>query len=179
MILEVVKNSVHSWDHVTQGLVELGFILMDSYGPKKILDGKAIDTSSGLSRVSNQHACKLGANILLETFKIHEMIRQEILEQVLNRVITRASSPISRFLDLLSDIIVHSPLVLQSCSSKITETFDYLSFLPLQTVQGLLKAVQPLLKVSMSMRDSLILVLRKSMFARCVAPHETLGSDAF
>uniref|UniRef100_A0A8C3WNI8 FA complementation group I n=1 Tax=Catagonus wagneri TaxID=51154 RepID=A0A8C3WNI8_9CETA len=165
MILEVVKNSVHSWDHVTQGLVELGFILMDSYGPKKILDGKAIDTSSGLSRVPNQHACKLGANILLETFKIHEMIRQEILEQVLNRVVTRASSPISHFLDLLSDIIVHSPLVLQSCSSKITESFDYLSFLPLQTVQGLLKAVQPLLKVSMSMRDSLILVLRKAMFA--------------
>uniref|UniRef100_A0A2K6FZY0 FA complementation group I n=1 Tax=Propithecus coquereli TaxID=379532 RepID=A0A2K6FZY0_PROCO len=165
MILEVVKNSVHSWDHVTQGLVELGFILMDSYGPKKILDGKTIETSSGLSRMPNQHACKLGANILLETFKIHEMIRQEILKQVLNRVVTRASSPISHFLDLLSNIIMYAPLVLQSCSSKVTETFDYLSFLPLQTVQGLLKAVQPLLKVSMSMRDSLILVLRKAMFA--------------
>ncbi|XP_032692838.1 Fanconi anemia group I protein isoform X2 [Lontra canadensis] len=165
MILEVVKNSVHSWDHVTQGLVELGFILMDSYGPKKILDGKSIETSSGLSKIPNQHACKLGANILLETFKIHEMIRQEILEQVLNRVVTRASSPISHFLDLLSNIIMYAPLVLQSCSSKITETFDYFSFLPLQTVQGLLKAVQPLLKVSMSVRDSLILVLRKAMFA--------------
>uniref|UniRef100_A0A452RTZ7 FA complementation group I n=1 Tax=Ursus americanus TaxID=9643 RepID=A0A452RTZ7_URSAM len=165
MILEVVKNSVHSWDHVTQGLVELGFILMDSYGPKKILDGKSSETSSGLSKIPNQHACKLGANILLETFKIHEMIRQEILEQVLNRVVTRASSPISHFLDLLSDIIMYAPLVLQSCSSKITETFEYLSFLPLQTVQGLLKAVQPLLKVSMSVRDSLILVLRKAMFA--------------
>uniref|UniRef100_A0A4W2C9L4 FA complementation group I n=1 Tax=Bos indicus x Bos taurus TaxID=30522 RepID=A0A4W2C9L4_BOBOX len=165
MILEVVNNSVHSWDHVTQGLVEFGFILMDSYGPKKILDGKTAETSSGLSRMPNQHACKLGANILLETFKIHEMIRQEILEQVLNRVVTRASSPINHFLDLLSDIIKYSPLVLQSCSSKVTETFDYLSFLPVQTVQGLLKAVQPLLKVSMSMRDSLILVLRKAMFA--------------
>lgn len=165
MILEVIKNSVHSWDHVTQGLVELGFILMDSYGPKKILDGKIIETSSGLSRTSNQNACKLGARILLETFKIHEMIRQEILEQVFNRVVTRASSPISHFLDLLSDIITCAPLVLQNCSSKVTETFDYLSFLPLQTVQGLLKAVQPLLKVSMSMRDSLILVLRKAMFA--------------
>ncbi|XP_010985040.2 Fanconi anemia group I protein [Camelus dromedarius] len=165
MILEVVKNSVHSWDHVTQGLVVLGFILMDSYGPKKILDGKTIETSSGLSRMPNQHACKLGANILLETFKIHEMIRQEILEQVLNRVVTRASSPISHFLDLLSDIIMCAPLVLQSCSSKVIEAFDYLSFLPLRTVQGLLKAVQPLLKVSMSMRDSLILVLRKAMFA--------------
>uniref|UniRef100_A0A8C0M6Y6 FA complementation group I n=1 Tax=Canis lupus familiaris TaxID=9615 RepID=A0A8C0M6Y6_CANLF len=165
MILEVVKNSVHSWDHVTQGLVEFGFILMDSYGPKKILDGKTIETSSSLSKIPNQHACKLGANILLETFKIHEMIRQEILEQVLNRVVTRASSPISHYLDLLSSIIMYAPLVLQSCSSKVTETFDYLSFLPLQTVQGLLKAVQPLLKVSMSVRDSLILVLRKAMFA--------------
>ncbi|XP_059953341.1 Fanconi anemia group I protein isoform X1 [Mesoplodon densirostris] len=165
MILEVVKNSVHSWDHVTQGLVELAFILMDSYGPKKILDGKTIEASSGLSRMPNQHACKLGANILLETFKIHEMIRQEILEQVLNRVVIRGSSPITHFIDLLSNIIMYSPLVLQSCSSKVTETFDYLSFLPLQTVQGLLKAVQPLLKVSLSIRDSLILVLRKAMFA--------------
>uniref|UniRef100_H9YVR9 Fanconi anemia group I protein isoform 1 n=2 Tax=Macaca mulatta TaxID=9544 RepID=H9YVR9_MACMU len=165
MILEVVKNSIHSWDHVTQGLVELGFILMDSYGPKKVLDGKTIETSPSLSRMPNQHACKLGANILLETFKIHEMIRQEILEQVLNRVVTRASSPISHFLDLLSNIVMYAPLVLQNCSSKVTEAFDYLSFLPLQTVQRLLKAVQPLLKVSMSMRDSLILVLRKAMFA--------------
>ncbi|XP_068847581.1 Fanconi anemia group I protein isoform X2 [Capricornis sumatraensis] len=165
MILEVVNNSVHSWDHVTQGLVEFGFLLMDSYGPKRIPDGKTAETSSGLSRMPNQHACKLGADILLETFKIHEMIRQEILEQVLNRVVTRASSPISHFLDLLSDIIKYSPLVLQSCSSKVIEAFDYLSFLPVQTVQGLLKAVQPLLKVSMSIRDSLILVLRKAMFA--------------
>ncbi|XP_066211097.1 Fanconi anemia group I protein isoform X2 [Saccopteryx leptura] len=166
MILEVVKNSVHSWDHVIQGLVELGFILMDSYGPKRIVDGRTIETSLGLSRTPNQHACKLGADILLETFKIHEMLRQEILEQVLNRVVTRASSPISHFLELLSNIIIYSPLVLQSCSSKVTESFDYLYFLPLQTVQGLLKAVQPLLKVSMSVRDSLILVLRKAMFAR-------------
>ncbi|XP_007944281.1 Fanconi anemia group I protein [Orycteropus afer afer] len=165
MILEVVKNSVHSWDHVTQGLVELGFILMDSYGPKKTLEGKAIEISPGLSRMPVHQACKLGANILLETFKIHEMVRQEILEQVLNRVVTKTSSPISHFLDLLSSIVMYAPLVLQSCSSKITETFDYLSFLPLQTVQGLLKAVQPLLKVSMSMRDSLILVLRKAIFA--------------
>lgn len=45
------------------------------------------------------------------------------------------------FSDLLSDIIMFAPLILQSCS-KVTETFDYLSFLPLQTVQGLLRAVQ-------------------------------------
>ncbi|KAH0620036.1 hypothetical protein JD844_014548 [Phrynosoma platyrhinos] len=96
---------------------------------------------------------------------VHELIRSEILEQVLNRVITNAGSSVNHFIDLLSSIIMSAPLVLQSSSSKVAEAFDHLSFLPLDTVQGLLKAVQPLLKISMSMRDSLILVLRKSMFS--------------
>uniref|UniRef100_A0A8D2Q8H8 FA complementation group I n=1 Tax=Varanus komodoensis TaxID=61221 RepID=A0A8D2Q8H8_VARKO len=165
MFLEVVANSVYGWDHVIQGLVELGFILMDSYGSKRPFGGKATETNHGLSKTPAQQACKLGADILLEIFKVHERIRSEILEQVLNRVITNAGSPISNFLDLLSSIIISAPLFLQNSSSKITEAFDHFSFLPLDTVQGLLKAVQPLLKISMSMRDSLILVLRKSMFS--------------
>ncbi|XP_066491115.1 Fanconi anemia group I protein [Tiliqua scincoides] len=165
MILEVVANSVFGWDHVIRGLMDLGFILMDSYGPKKALGGKVMETNHGVSKTPAQQACKLGADVLLEAFKVHEPIRSEILEQVLNRVITNANSPVSHFIDLLSNIIVSAPLVLQNSSSKITEAFDHLSFLPLDTVQGLLKAVQPLLKISMSMRDSLILVLRKSMFS--------------
>nr|XP_056721814.1 Fanconi anemia group I protein [Euleptes europaea] len=164
-VLEVVANSVFGWDHVTQGLVDLGFILLDSYGPKKMLGGKVMEATNGLSKTPAQQACNLGASILLEAFKVHEPIRSEILEQVLNRVITNAGSPISHFIDLLSSIISYAPLALQNSSSRITEAFDQLSFLPLGTVQGLLKAVQPLLKISMSMRDSLILVLRKSMFS--------------
>ncbi|NXW92750.1 FANCI protein, partial [Alopecoenas beccarii] len=167
VILEVVKNSAFGWDHVTQGLVDLGFSLMESYEPKKPFGGKTADTSSGLSKMPAQQACKLGASILLETFKVvHDPIRSDILEQVLNRVLTKAASPVSHFIDLLSNIVVSAPLVLQTSSSKVTETFDNLSFLPIDTVQGLLRAVQPLLKVSMSARDSLILVLQKAIFSR-------------
>ncbi|NWS24427.1 FANCI protein, partial [Polioptila caerulea] len=166
VILEVVKNSAFGWDHVTQGLVDLGFSLMESYEPKKPFGGKAADNSYGLSKMPAQQACRLGANILLETFKVHEPIRSDILEQVLNRVLTKAASPVSHFIDLLSNIVVSAPLVLQTSSSKVTETFDNLSFLPIDTVQGLLRAVQPLLKVSMSVRDSLILVLQKAIFSR-------------
>ncbi|KYO21079.1 Fanconi anemia group I protein [Alligator mississippiensis] len=167
IILEVVESSAFGWDLVTQGLMGLGFSLMESYEPKKFLGGKIAEASCGLSKMpAQQQACRLGANILLETFKVHELIRSEILEQVLNRVITNAASPISHFIDLLSNIVVSAPLVLQNSSSKVTETFDNLSFLPLDVVQGLLKAVQPLLKVSMSARDSLILVLRKAIFSR-------------
>ncbi|XP_019388724.1 PREDICTED: Fanconi anemia group I protein [Crocodylus porosus] len=167
IILEVVENSAFGWDLVTQGLMSLGFSLMESYEPKKFLGGKIAEASCGLSKMpAQQQACRLGTNILLETFKVHELIRSEILEQVLNRVITNAASPISHFIDLLSNIVVSAPLVLQNSSSKVTETFDNLSFLPLDVVQGLLKAVQPLLKVSMSARDCLILVLRKAIFSR-------------
>ncbi|NWY04297.1 FANCI protein, partial [Nothoprocta ornata] len=166
IILEVVENSAFGWDHVTQGLVDLGFNLMESYEPKKPFGGKVAETSYGLSKTPAQQACKLGASILLETFKVHEPIRSDVLEQVLNRVLTKAASPVSHFIDLLSNIVMSAPLVLQNSSSKVTETFDNLSFLPIDTVQGLLRAVQPLLKVSMSVRDSLILVLQKAIFSR-------------
>uniref|UniRef100_UPI00398EAE1B Fanconi anemia group I protein isoform X2 n=1 Tax=Pristiophorus japonicus TaxID=55135 RepID=UPI00398EAE1B len=165
MILETVTNSVFGWDHVTQALVQLGFIFMDSFGPKAGPFGKVAETNPTAAKTPAQQTCRLGAKILLETFKVHEPIRSEILEQVLNRVVTKTTSPINHYIDLLSDIVTSAPLILLDSSSKVIEAFDHLSYLPLSTVQGLLKAVQPLLKVSMSMKDSLILVLRKAMFS--------------
>ncbi|XP_028264400.1 Fanconi anemia group I protein isoform X2 [Parambassis ranga] len=165
MIVDTVENSVFGWDHVTQGLVQLGFFLMDTFGPKPGPFGKTTEGSTTVARTPTQHACKLGGQVLLQGFKIHEPIRGEILEQVLNRLITKTASPVSHYLDLFSDIVVSAPMILLESSSKVTETFDHLSYLPLATVQGLLKAVQPLLKVSMSLKDALILVLRKAMFS--------------
>uniref|UniRef100_A0A672P4A0 Fanconi anemia group I protein-like n=1 Tax=Sinocyclocheilus grahami TaxID=75366 RepID=A0A672P4A0_SINGR len=165
MILDTVKNSVFGWDHVTQGLVQLGFILMDSFGPKAGAFGKVTEGTSSTAKTPNQLACRLGGQVLLESFMMHEPIRGEILEQVLNRLVTKTASPVTHFIDLLSSIVMSAPMILLESSSKVTETFDQLSYLPLSTVQGLLKAVQPLLKVSMSMKDALILVLRKAMFS--------------
>ncbi|XP_069840753.1 Fanconi anemia group I protein isoform X2 [Dendropsophus ebraccatus] len=155
MLHEIVKNSVFGWDHVTQGLVELGFLLMDSLS-------KLSEATVGSP---NQQASQLGSKILLETFKVHEPIRSVILEQVLNRVITKSTSPTSHFIDLLSDIVCATPLIMQNSSSKLTATFDHLFHLPFSTVQGLLKALQPVLKINVSLRDNVILVLRKSMFS--------------
>ncbi|XP_016318254.1 Fanconi anemia group I protein-like isoform X4 [Sinocyclocheilus anshuiensis] len=165
MILDTVKNSVFGWDHVTQGLVQLGFILMDSFGPKAGAFGKVTEGASSTAKTPNQLACRLGGQVLLESFKMHEPIRGEILEQVLNRLVTKTASPVTHFIDLLSSIVMSAPMILLESSSKVIETFDQLSYLPLSTVEGLLKAVQPLLKASMSMKDALILVLRKAMFS--------------
>ncbi|XP_077119593.1 Fanconi anemia group I protein [Ranitomeya variabilis] len=162
MLLEIVKNSVFGWDHVTQGLVELGFLLMDSYGPKIVPGAKMSEATLG---TPSQQASQLGSKILLETFKVHEPIRSVILEQVLNRVVTKATSPTSHFIDLFSDIVFATPLLMQNLSSKLIATFDHLFYLPFATVQGLIKALQPVLRINVSVRDNVILVLRKAMFS--------------
>ncbi|XP_064168791.1 Fanconi anemia group I protein isoform X1 [Anguilla rostrata] len=165
MILDTVRNSVFGWDHVTQGLVQLGFILMDSFGPKPGPFGKTSEGQTGVAKTPAQQACQLGRLILLESFKLHEPIRIEILEQVLTRLVTKMACPVSHFIDLFSDIAVSAPMILLESSSKVMETFDHLPYLPLCTVEGLLQAVQPLLRVSVSLRDALILVLRKAVFS--------------
>ncbi|XP_023673035.1 Fanconi anemia group I protein isoform X6 [Paramormyrops kingsleyae] len=164
-VLDTVRNSVFGWDHVTQGLLQLGFILMDSFGPKAGPFGKAAEATVSAGQSPAQQACRLGSRLLLEGFKMHEPIRSEILEQVLNRLVTKTAAPVTHFIELFADIVVSAPMILLESSSKVMETFDNLSYLPLSTVQGLLKAVQPLLRVSMNMKDALILVLRKAMFS--------------
>ena len=71
--------SAFGWDHVTQGLVDLGFSLMESYEPKKPFGGKAADTSYSLSKMPAQQACRLGASILLETFKVVYVLERSVL----------------------------------------------------------------------------------------------------
>ena len=61
--------STFGWDHVTQGLVQLGFTLMDSYGPKAVF-GRLPEGIPTLQKTPTQKACDLGSRILLQTFKV-------------------------------------------------------------------------------------------------------------
>ena len=63
--------SKHGWDHVVQGLVQLGFGLMDAYGPKGAFG--RIDTGSVQTGPSH-YACQLGSKILLQTFKVRPLL---------------------------------------------------------------------------------------------------------
>uniref|UniRef100_S4R9I8 FA complementation group I n=1 Tax=Petromyzon marinus TaxID=7757 RepID=S4R9I8_PETMA len=165
VILETIQNSASGWDHISQGLVQLGFTLMDSFGPKAGPGGKVAETGAGVSRTPAQQACSLGARVLLETFKAHDLVRREILEQLLNRVVTKATVPITHYLELLSDMVTSAPLNLLECLPKVQEAFDYLSVLPSPVTKGLLQAILPLLRVRINLKDSLILALRKGMFS--------------
>jgi len=88
------------WDHITEGLVQLGFALMESYGPKtcfgKLCAASAVDGQRRLT--PTQAACRLGVRILQDTFRVHESSRAAIVEQTLNFVVTRASSSVSHYI---------------------------------------------------------------------------------
>lgn len=66
----LVIYSVFGWDHVTQGLVQLGFVLMDSFGPKPGPFGKTAEGPTTVARTPAQLACKLGRQVLLQGFKV-------------------------------------------------------------------------------------------------------------
>ncbi|CAG2245059.1 FANCI [Mytilus edulis] len=162
--LETIKNSKYGWDHVIQGLVHLGFLLMDSFGPKAIFG--RIETSTVPQTGPTHLACHLGSQILLNTFKQHEMVRAEILDQIFNRVVTKATTPVSHYMDLLSSAVLSAPQILLESTPKVREMLDYLSFLSPVSAEALLMAIHPLLKLSLTLKDSLILILRKAMFSR-------------
>ncbi|OBZ87914.1 Fanconi anemia group I [Choanephora cucurbitarum] len=169
VLLEVTEKSATSgWDQVIQSLTQLSFILVDtatSYGA--FFQTYTIKTRSSMKDHAGpmDKVANLGTDILLRLFKYHDIIRSEILEQITSRIVSRSSSTLS-FLSLLATIIKDYPDTVDKYLVNIKDTLDFLSFLPLSTAERLLHAVQPISKSSEQFRDGLILVLRKSLFAK-------------
>ncbi|CAI9718582.1 Hypothetical predicted protein [Octopus vulgaris] len=164
-VLEVIENSTSGWDNVVPGLVQLGFILMDSFGPKSSfgrVEGIALNQP-----VLHQKACNLGLQILLQTFKVqYNAVRENILDMIFTRIGSSESKPITHILDLFSRVVKTSPQLLLNSDKKLTTIFDHLPTLPPKTAASLLDILQPILKFSRTLRDTLMLLLRKSMFSK-------------
>lgn len=50
--------------------MQLGFFLMDTFGPKPGPFGKTTEGSATVARTPTQLACKLGGQVLLQGFKV-------------------------------------------------------------------------------------------------------------
>ncbi|RUS92134.1 hypothetical protein EGW08_000158, partial [Elysia chlorotica] len=177
LVLEAVEHSTFDWDHVIQGLVKLGFSLMDSYGPRLVFGAMPENLPPEGLKTPAQLACQLGRKVLLKTFKGHEVVRHEILDQIFSHIIMRSTAPVTHYLgnnltipvsppDLLSDAVHSAPQLLLESSAKVQEICLKLAELPPRSADGLLTSIQPLLKLSPLLKDTIIIVLRKAMFAR-------------
>ncbi|XP_076330495.1 Fanconi anemia complementation group I isoform X3 [Tachypleus tridentatus] len=165
-VLETVSNSQFGWDYVIQGLIRLGFTLLDSFGPKRSFGRDNNLPSHSIPQTPNEEACFLGARIIQETFKAHEIVRAEVLEQILNRVVAKNTSPVDHYVAVLAKTVHAAPQLFLDSISRLREVLDYLPFLPHCSAESLLNAFIPLLKVSIYLKDSMMLLLRKAMFNR-------------
>lgn len=69
-------------------------------------------------------------------------------------------------LDLFHALVKTAPLTILSNLGKLSNTLDYLSMFQIQTSEGILNALTPLMKINVNLKDSLMLILRKAMFGR-------------
>ena len=111
-------------------------------------------------------ACDLGAAILLETYRVHEVVRHEIVDQLFNRIISKSTGATVTLLALLARIVRLGPHLAADSIPRIREAVDYLSFLSADVARSLLQAIAPLLELHVPLRDAVMLVLRKAMFSR-------------
>ncbi|GAN03661.1 Fanconi anemia group I protein [Mucor ambiguus] len=173
VFLDVVETSASAgWDQVIQSLTQLAMIFIDTAANANAFFTAAANSNGIKTRSSGtkeegpmEKVASLGVEILLRLFKYHDVVRSEILEQITSRIVSRSAS-VMDFLELLACIIREYPESVEKYMSNIKDTLDILSFLPLSTAERLLRAIQPLSKTNDQFRDGLILILRKSLFAK-------------
>ncbi|KAI8733755.1 Fanconi anemia group I protein, partial [Biomphalaria glabrata] len=94
---------------------------------------------------------------------VHHVFRDDILNTLFGELM-KPTSPVTQYLE--SDIVTSSPQLLLKSTNKVCILFEKLDKMNPKSAERLLSALQPLLKLSPFLKDTLILNLRKAMFSR-------------
>ncbi|KAI9499698.1 FANCI solenoid 4-domain-containing protein [Zychaea mexicana] len=173
VMMEITENSAHGWDQLIQSLTQLAMLLIDHASTQSFVPGRPSSSSSPppLPAIDKSKqgpldcATLLGKDILSKMFELHRIVRSEILEQITARIVSHSPSTM-HFLDILETIVAKDYYAIEPFIPNLRDTLDYLSLLPYVTAERLLTTIQPVASRNDQFRDGLMLVLRKSMFAK-------------
>lgn len=154
-IKNVVTFSKNGWEYCVNGLLALGYYLIE------------YDTKS------HDHGINaLGKEILYEMFEFHELIRTSLMNRINSKIMNNDSKAIA-YIDVLGLIIPKAPQEMFPHVKKIKETLDFASLIDANIVSELIGAIYPLMRMQTSLKDHIILVLRKTMLSREEKPRIT------
>ncbi|XP_040072768.2 Fanconi anemia group I protein isoform X2 [Ixodes scapularis] len=159
IIVNMIQHSKCGWEESSQSLAELGFLLMDAFGPRTGF-GRGPNTA-----ISND-CCQLGLSIILEIFKVNKIACYNILDLLSKRLLPKTTAPVEHYFELFARMIQACPQLLVQCQARIQQLLGQLPNLPCHTTTQLLRAATPLIKVSLALRDWLMIMLRKLVFHR-------------
>nr|GMD38038.1 Fanconi anemia group I protein [Ipomoea batatas] len=134
-LLGTVNDSNLGREHVVPSIVQLGFLLLEGVEERSHKEFDKLDGILGPE--------ELGTQVLRSLFEVHDMARNEIIEQCKLRVLSLKPEQ-------------GLPIALM----------DYFTFMNGKVSSHLVTALLPLIKQSRDLQDYIILVLRKAMFRR-------------
>ncbi|XP_019158988.1 PREDICTED: Fanconi anemia group I protein homolog isoform X2 [Ipomoea nil] len=157
-LLGTVNDSNLGREHVVPSIVQLGFLLLEG-----VEEGshKEFDKLDGILGPE-----ELGAQVLRRLFEVHDMARNEIIEQCKLRVLSLKPEQGLPIVRLLGCLIRRYSYPMLEHVSHLKALMDYFTFMNGKVSSHLVTALLPLIKQSHDLQDYIILVLRKAMFRR-------------
>jgi hypothetical protein len=106
LMLSIVKDSTIGNEQIIQSMVKLGFILVDTMTLMNAPFSKQVDKIPSKNEEKNPYncTCDLGIHILYKLFKLHDIVRMSILDEIMSRILSKSSS-IFKILELFEKII--------------------------------------------------------------------------
>lgn len=150
----VANSSSYGWDQVMQSLIQLCLNTID-YSANNLFTRNS---------PTNKEVQRICMETLRSAFRIHEFVRSKVVEQILHRVMFQANSQ-NQFMDLLTDLVRDDPDTMRRYESRIVDVFMSVTVLAPGTLERLLSATAPIYLEDIKFRSSLMLVLRKILFA--------------
>ncbi|GAB5357533.1 hypothetical protein AAMO2058_000382600 [Amorphochlora amoebiformis] len=175
VIKKVLSYTRKGWDHIIPSLVELGFKLIDRKS-SSILPRRRSKTLTPVVKLlsfelnvedretfpSSINTVWQGAEILRCLFLHHKVVRKELIEQILFRIISGENPAAS--LEILRGIASEDLLSFLDFLQNIKDTLDYISFMQPEVAVRFIQILKPLLFHKKDLKDYVIMVLRKCMF---------------
>ncbi|CAH2044672.1 unnamed protein product [Thlaspi arvense] len=157
-LLRAVSECRYAREHVVPSVIQFGFMLLESVEDSRSND---FGDSSGVLGIE-----KLSVQILGILFEVHDMTRNEIIEQCKFRILSLKCAKSKPIIRLLGCLVQRYSLIMLEFVHHLKELLDYFTFMEGNISCFLVSAVIPLIKFSRDLQDYTILVIRKAMFRR-------------
>ncbi|KAJ1968687.1 hypothetical protein IWQ62_001090 [Dispira parvispora] len=190
-LLQLAENTTIGWDQTIPSMIQLTMTLLEEDGAnsthpfhkrkERNLTAATMNealqvgaaalghanpgTPSGLCPLTN-HIQRLAVDVLYAIFRTHQMVRTDIVEQLVTRVeLSVVRNP--SCLVLLHRLIAKFPEQFATdYLTKVKDLFNCFVYLEVEVAEQAMLVVLPLVYQDTSFRDHLMLVLRKHLFSR-------------
>ncbi|KAK9059162.1 hypothetical protein SSX86_021781 [Deinandra increscens subsp. villosa] len=154
-VLRAVNESNYGREHIVPSIVQLGFVLLESVEEM---------SHQELGNTGLMGSQELGIQMLKSLFEVHDMARNEIIEQCKFRILSLKPEQSSSIIRFLGNLVKNYPHPMLEYISHLKELLDYFGFMQSKVASNLINVLLPLIKFSHNLQDYIILVVRKAMF---------------